>query len=176
MSTNPPNEAPPVVWRRGALTIRHLEAGVELSMGGASELVPFSELDDLIDFVGSVSVRERRMAFRVPILEDMGRLVQVRIRVGGRARTLDLIDLSLSGCRTSSPRGWVMPPEPFPLGLRLEDHRVLLTAEVVRRTRRFTALRFVDAVRDGDLSPPEALVRIQRRLELAWLRGRVEQP
>jgi hypothetical protein len=176
MSTNPPSPAPPVVWRQGALSIRHTEAGIELSMGGRSEVVPFASLDDLIDFVGSVSVRERRMAFRVPILEDMRGLVQVRVRVGGRARTLELIDLSLSGCRTSSPRGWVMPPEPFPLGLRLEEQRVLLTAEVVRRTPRFTAIRFVDTLRNGDLKPPDALVKIQRALELAWLRGRVDMP
>ena len=167
-------DAPPVTWRQGALGIRHTDDGIEISMGGKTELVPFSALDDLIEFVGSVSVKERRMAFRVPILEDMGRMVQVRVRVGGRARTLELIDLSLSGCRTTAPRGWVMPPEPFPLGLRLGDHRVLLTAEVVRRTKRFTALRFVDSFQNGSLTPPESLVRIQRTLELAWLRGRVD--
>ena len=164
-----------VGWTWGALNVQHTANGIAIVVNGHQEEVPFNELNELIDYISSVSVEERRRAFRVPVLPKLREAIQARVRVAGRARQLTLSDLSLTGCRAMTPRGWVVPPEPFSLGLRMGSNRIVLTAEVVRRNSDGIALRFQDTMKDGILTPPDGLVRIQRALELEWLRGRMTE-
>jgi len=167
------SENPTVGFQLGRLHIQHVRDGVAFTLENHTEIVSFADLDSFLDYVGSVSVEERRAAFRVPVPDSLREILHARVRFGGRPRKLGVLDLSLTGCRTEAPMGWTLPDDPFPMGLRMDKHRVVLTAVVVRQNRNFVALRFEDSMKDGMLCPPEHLVRIQRQLELIWLRERV---
>jgi len=117
---------------------------------------------------------ERRSAVRVPIYRDQAPLVRLR-RNGKEIWTPQAIDISLTGILVQFPASEV--PEmrvdtPLRVELKFEEAEVNLTGQVRRRDGPRYGIFFSDVLKGESIEPPDALVKLVRKLERIWLHRR----
>lgn len=130
------------------------------------------QLDMLERVLARITQPRKRMGFRVDardLPEHEGSL-DVTIQVGGESVIAAPIDLSLSGIRVLLMHPGLYVGQRTSMTLELGNDIVMVPANVIRINKSQVAFQF-DYGRVGE-EPPLGLVRLYRRLELAWLRSR----
>lgn len=165
----------------GALTFTADSSGIAVSYGeepGRRVALSSHDAARLEDFLRQHVPKERRVGFRVRIapLEDRVRSAfRVQLCTGTRTLEVRPVDFSLTGILVEA-RGFVVRRgTEFPVHLDFDGLTCRLTASVVRLEGDLVALHFVESLKGGELTPPEALLGMYRRLETEWLRSRRRQ-
>lgn len=129
------------------------------------------QIDMLERVLARITQPRKRMGFRVDARGlDMDEELRVTLQLGGQPIAAAPIDLSLSGIRVFVVHPGVYVGQRTSMTLELGDDVVMIPANVVRVKDNEVAFQF-DTGRVGE-DPPVALVKLYRRLELAWLRTR----
>lgn len=154
-------------------------SGVVLELGGAARQFALSphEAGQLEEFLRRHLPRERRTGFRVriaPLAEGLRKSFHVFIGPAQHRHEAHAVDLSLTGILVEGADLGLTRGRTVPVLLELDGQRCSITGEVVRVDGNLVALHFVESLKGGELSPPEALLGIYRRLETAWLRSRID--
>lgn len=118
-----------------------------------------------------VTQPRKRMGFRVDTrLLELDEELRVTVNAAGQTLTAVAMDVSLTGVRVYLVSRAIYVGQRVSLSLELGNDVVMLPANVVRHDDNEVAFQF-DIGRPGQ-DPPLALVRLYRRLEIAWLRSR----
>jgi hypothetical protein len=118
-----------------------------------------------------VTQPRKRMGFRVDTrMLDLEEELRMTVQVSGQSVAAAPMDVSLTGARAYFVSQSVYVGQRTSLTLEFGHDVVMLPANVVRIEGNEVAFQF-DIGKPGD-DPPLALVRLYRRLELAWLRSR----
>lgn len=130
------------------------------------------QLDMLERVLARITQPRKRMGFRVDArdLPDTESGLDVTLQLGGETVLAAPIDLSLSGIRLLLVHPGLYVGQRASMTLEMGNDVVMLPANVVRIDKNQIAMQF-DYGKIGD-DPPIGLVRLYRKLELAWLRGR----
>lgn len=136
-------------------------------------------VEELIDYVSTLAGTDfnRRHAFRIPIWDSSGLLAV--IREGQTETPVTPIDLSLTGMLARLPEeSNVEPALEDEVIVTLEFHGVksMYHAVVKRRTEFTCGLLFPETIVDGELNPPDSLVRVVMELQRQWLAKRSKRP
>ncbi|MCB9672267.1 MAG: PilZ domain-containing protein [Alphaproteobacteria bacterium] len=159
----------------GCVKIRDENGMLEVERIGYPEtrttLAPH-QLDMLERVLARITQPRKRMGFRVDArnLQEIDDDLRVTLQISGQTVPAAPIDLSLSGVRVFLVHSGVYVGQRTSMTLELGDECVMVPANVVRVDANEVAFQF-DTGRVGE-EPPVALVRLYRRLELAWLRAR----
>lgn len=118
-----------------------------------------------------VTQPRKRMGFRVDTrLLELEEELRVTVNIAGQTLTAAAMDVSLTGVRVYLISRSIYVGQRVSLSMELGSDVVMLPANVVRQDGNEVAFQF-DIGKPGE-DPPVALVRLYRRLELAWLRSR----
>jgi len=118
---------------------------------------------------------EGHIRYRVPVPKESG--LQVRIATGdGQGWSPKPVNLSLTGILVEFSRVDVPAlaiGAEAEVNLQLDNENLTIQGEVLRQDDCRYGIFFREALREGCISPPEALRSIVRVLERRWLRRRV---
>lgn len=159
----------------GKLNLSAGDGGLRVRLGDADALLSPMDVSRLEEFLKNYAPHERRIGFRVPLATipaDTRERFQVLLADGRMPVPLLPIDLSLTGALVQLP-DQVEPDPVCRVQLSYGQDQCELLASVVRRQGDLCALHFLDALRSGELDPPEALLSIFSHLEQAWLQSRI---
>lgn len=155
-----------------ALAVTRHKFGVTLEWRDAdvgSMTLDHDELQTLIEFLQAEMPSERRIGFRVPLI-DADLDVSVKTSTGTAAA--NALDLSLTGILLEVPEQTLEADQHCTVTLRLNDQSAVLAAVTIRTKGNLAAMHFADTMHGSELDPPNELVSIYRSLELAWLKSR----
>ena len=148
------------------------------SRPGLNIVLDANSLPEIIEFLSShrSSAAERRIGFRVPIAslcESTRSKFGISFEIAGNITEATAIDVSITGVQVDCVDHDVKVGDSFPATLKYEDKTAIIGAKVVRIDGSRFCLHFPSSLRDGELDPPEALMKVYRALEIDWLKERV---
>lgn len=140
-----------------------------------------SNLANFVEYLNSSieqDLDDKRIGFRVPIYQlsaNSKRKISVVIESLGSEQNLSLVDFSLCGMLVKSEEKLTLSPKSKETAIiKHAENNVAIGAKLVRETEnKKYAFHFPSAVKDGELDPSDALVKVFRSLEFEWLRQRV---
>lgn len=153
-------------------------AGIAIMVGNAAgKRLSLSSRDagQLEDFLRRHVARERRVGFRVriaPLADRTRSAFRAQLAVGGETVAVRPVDLSLTGILLEVRGVPLRRGDEIGIRLAFEGNVCRLTGSVVRLEGELVALHFLESLKGGELSPPEALLNMYRSLETEWLRNR----
>jgi len=160
----------------GKLNLHADDERLLLTLEDSEVMLSPQDVTRLEDYLRKYAPHERRIGFRVPLLSlPPGTREQFQVCLLDDAEVIPLVpvDISLTGVLVELPES--MDPDPvLRLRISFDDDGCDVMASVVRREGALCALHFLDALRAGELDPPEALLGIFGQLEQAWLQSRVD--
>lgn len=164
----------------GEITFVAGPTGLEVRCGAAAEqrfAITMDQAGDLEEFLRRNLPRERRIGFRVriaPLADRVREAFQVRLDAPSATADVQPVDLSLTGILVEGRGLGLCPGMEVPVSLKLDGRHCMLSGTVVRAQGNLVALHFVESMDGGELTPPEGLLSIYRRLETEWLRSRID--
>jgi len=135
-------------------------------------------VEELIDFVTTLAGTDfnRRQAFRVPVWGSSG--LSAVMRKGQEETPVTPIDLSFTGMLVRIPADANLEPaldDHVDITLEFEGEKSTYHAIVRRRTELTCGLFFPETIVDGELEPPDNLLRIAMELQRQWLGRRTKR-
>ena len=119
---------------------------------------------------------ENRNGFRVPIgslCETTRSNFGVNIEYAGESIEVTAINVSITGILVDHPKLRLPVDGKASIILRYQDNIATIKAIVVRCGGTRISFHFPETLSDGELDPPESIMKVYRALELDWLRERL---
>jgi hypothetical protein len=160
----------------GKLNLHADDERLLLTLEDSEVMLSPQDVTRLEDFLRKYAPHERRIGFRVPLLSlPSATREQFQICLLDETETIPLtpVDISLTGVLVELPESMDADPV-LRIRISFDEDSCDLMASVVRRQGALCALHFLDALREGELDPPEVLLGIFGHLEQAWLQSRVD--
>lgn len=144
----------------------------------SSIVLDTSILPEIIQFLNShrPDPSENRTGFRVPVAslcEETRSGFSATIEADGQSIEYAAFDFSITGILIEDSRLRLIVDQTVSMALRYKEHSATIDAVVVRCEKERTCFHFPDTLTDGELDPPDDLMRLYRALEMDWLRERV---
>jgi len=164
----------------GKISMLAERAGVTLVVHGDKDQRISLDPEDVLalgDFLRMHAPQERRVGFRVPFAPLPDQVLdafRVSVRIGKHWRDAEAEDMSLTGILLRLRDVDARVGDRLGVDISLGRLHCTLEAVVVRRNNTMLALHFPSTLRNDELEPPQALIDIYRRIEVEWLKSRVE--
>lgn len=148
------------------------------SRPGLSIVLDANILPEIIDFLSShrSGVAEKRVGFRVPIAslcQSTRSNFGISLEIAGSITEATALDVSITGVQVEITGHNIKVGDSFPATLKYQDNTAIIGAKVVRIDGSSVCLHFPSSLTNGELDPPEALMKVYRALEMDWLKERV---
>ena len=135
-------------------------------------------VEELIDYVTTLagSAFSRRTAFRVPVWDSSG--LSAVMREGQTESPVTPIDLSVTGMLARLPAEANIDAsldDHVEVTLDFEGQKSTYRAVVRRRDENTCGLLFPETIKDGELDPPDNLLRVVMELQRQWLAKRTKR-
>ena len=148
------------------------------SRPGLSIILDANNLPEIIEFLSShrPGVGEKRIGFRVPIAslcQSTQSNFSISLEIAGSITEATALDVSITGVLVEITGHNIKVEDGFPATLQYQDNTAIIGAKVVRIDGSRICLHFPSSLTNGELDPPEALMKVYRALEMDWLKERV---